>query len=52
MAIVENKIAPRFLDHYLAWNFDAQQTERSVEGDRPDNLFQPAPGDHGAWHFQ
>ncbi len=48
MAIIGNKLAPRFLDHYLAWNFDAQQTERPVEGDRPDNLFQPAPGDHGA----
>jgi len=48
MAVVGNKIAPRFLDHYLAWNFDSQQTDRPIAGDRPDNLFEPAPGDHGA----
>src|SRR5204863_10069616 len=28
--------------------FDAQQTDQPVNGERPDNLFEPVPGDHGA----
>ena len=48
MAIVGNKIAPRLLDYYLAWNFNSQETSSPVEPGRPDNLFEPAPGDHGA----
>jgi NADP-dependent 3-hydroxy acid dehydrogenase YdfG len=48
MAIVGNKIAPGFLDHYLAWNFESQETPDPVQPNRPDNLFEPAAGDHGA----
>ena len=49
-AIVGNKIAPGFADWYLARNgYDAQQTDEPVEPDRRDNLWQPVPGDHGAY---
>ena len=48
VAIVGNKIAPRFADHYLAWHFDSQETRTPVEPGRPDNLFEPAPGNQGA----
>jgi NAD(P)-dependent dehydrogenase (short-subunit alcohol dehydrogenase family) len=48
-AIVGNAIAPGFADHYLARNgFDAQQTEQPADPDRPDNLFEPVPGNQGA----
>ncbi len=41
-AIVGNKIAPGFADHYLArTGFDSQQTNTSTRS-RADNLFQPA----------
>jgi len=48
-AIEGNKIAPGWLDSYLAHTgYDAQQTDQPVSPDRPSNLFQPVPGDHGA----
>ena len=48
-AILGNKVAPDVLDHYLAHNaYDAQQKEQPVSPDRPANLFEPVPGDHGA----
>lgn len=48
-AIVANKIAPGALDHYLArTGFDSQQTPEPEDPNRPDNLWQPVPGDHGA----
>jgi len=48
-AIVGNAIAPAFADHYLARNgFDAQQTEQPADPGRPDNLFEPVPGNQGA----
>jgi|RhiMetdeSRZDD1v2_1073273.scaffolds.fasta_scaffold79415_4 NAD(P)-dependent dehydrogenase (short-subunit alcohol dehydrogenase family) len=48
-AIVGNAVAPSFADRFLARNgYDAQQTDEPVEPDRPDNLFQPAPGRQGA----
>ena len=44
-----NKLAPWVADRYLArTGYEAQQTEESVGPDRPDNLFAPVPGDHGA----
>jgi hypothetical protein len=47
--IVGNKIAPGLVDLYLAGTgFDAQQTDDPVRPDRPDNLFEPAPGDFAA----
>jgi NAD(P)-dependent dehydrogenase (short-subunit alcohol dehydrogenase family) len=48
-AIIGNKVAPGLLDLYLARTaFDSQQTEDLVPPDRPDNLFEPAPGDFAA----
>jgi NAD(P)-dependent dehydrogenase (short-subunit alcohol dehydrogenase family) len=48
-AIVGNKVAPGLLDLYLArTGFDSQQTDDPVPPDRPDNLFEPAPGDFAA----
>ncbi|MBA2744354.1 MAG: SDR family oxidoreductase, partial [Chthoniobacterales bacterium] len=48
-AIAGDKIAPGLLDHYLANNgYEGQQTSEPEDRDRPDNLFQPIPGDHGA----
>jgi NAD(P)-dependent dehydrogenase (short-subunit alcohol dehydrogenase family) len=47
--IVGNKIAPGLVDFYLArTGFDAQQTDDPVRPDRPDNLFESAPGDFAA----
>jgi NAD(P)-dependent dehydrogenase (short-subunit alcohol dehydrogenase family) len=46
--ILGNKLAPWAADLYLARKgFDAQQTDEPVNG-RPDNLFEPVPGDHGS----
>jgi NAD(P)-dependent dehydrogenase (short-subunit alcohol dehydrogenase family) len=48
-AIVMNKIAPGFLDHYLAHTcFKAQQTDEPKNPDQPDNLFAPVERDFGA----
>ena len=48
-AIVANKIAPGLLDHYLArTGYGAQQYDGPEDHNRPDNLWQPVPGDHGA----
>jgi hypothetical protein len=50
-AIIGNKIAPAFADHYLARNcFAAQQTDQPENPQRPDNLFEPVDDkiDHGA----
>lgn len=48
-AIVGQKFIPGLLDHYLAWKgYEAQQTVEPVASDRPNNLFHPLPGDHGA----
>jgi hypothetical protein len=49
MTIVGNRIAPWFVDRYLArTNIKAQQTGEIIPPDRPDNLFGPPPGDPGA----
>jgi short-subunit dehydrogenase len=48
-AIVADKIAPALVDHYLArTGFDSQQYDGAEDPNRPDNLWQPIPGDHGA----
>ena len=48
-AIVADKIAPGLLDHYLArTGYDSQQYNGVEDPNRPDNLWQPVPGDHGA----
>lgn len=49
LAIVANSFAPGLLDHYLARvGFDNQQSDEPEEPGRPDDLFQPLPGDAGA----
>jgi NAD(P)-dependent dehydrogenase (short-subunit alcohol dehydrogenase family) len=49
MTIVGNRIAPWFVDRYLArTNEKAQQTAEIIPADRPDNLFGPPAGDPGA----
>jgi short-subunit dehydrogenase len=48
-AIEGNKVAPGLIDAYLARTcYDGQQTDEPVRPDRPDNLFEPLPGDFGA----
>lgn len=48
-AIYGQEIAPAFADRYLAKHaYDAQQTPEFVSPDRPDNLFEPAPGNYAA----
>ena len=48
-AITGNKLAPSFADHYLARNgYEAQQHDGSEDPNRPNNLWEPVPGDHGA----
>jgi NAD(P)-dependent dehydrogenase (short-subunit alcohol dehydrogenase family) len=48
-AILGNAVAPWYADRYLArTGFDSQQLDEPVEPGRPDNLFEPVPGDFGA----
>jgi len=48
-AVVGNKMAAGYADHYLARNgYDAQQYDGFADPDRPNNLWKPVPGDHGA----
>lgn len=48
-AIVGNKLVPSFADHYLARNgYEAQQYDGHEDPTRPNNLWEPVPGDHGA----
>jgi len=48
-AIWGNKIASGLLDRYLArTGYDSQQTDAPADPNRPDNLWAPLPGDHGA----
>jgi NAD(P)-dependent dehydrogenase (short-subunit alcohol dehydrogenase family) len=48
-AIVGNKLAPSYADRYLAKNgYESQQYDGAADPNRPDNLDNPLPGDHGA----
>lgn len=48
-AIIGNKLAPGWLDHYLGkTGFASQQTPEPEDPNRPDNLWEPIEGDHGA----
>jgi NADP-dependent 3-hydroxy acid dehydrogenase YdfG len=48
-AILGNKLAPGILDHYLGrTGYDSQQTSEPENPLRPDNLWKPVDGDHGA----
>lgn len=47
--ILADKAAPARLDRYLGrTGYDSQQADWPIEPDRPDNLWEPVPGDHGA----
>jgi NAD(P)-dependent dehydrogenase (short-subunit alcohol dehydrogenase family) len=49
ITIIGNKIAPGFGDWYLAkTGYKSQQTKEPVDPNRPNNLWEPVPGDHGA----
>jgi len=46
-AIYGQEIAPSYGDRYLAEHgYDAQQTSEPISPGRPDNLFQPVPGNY------
>ena len=48
-AIFGNKLAPSFADHVLARNgYESQQYDGHADPSRPDNLYHPVVGDHGA----
>jgi short-subunit dehydrogenase len=48
-AIVGNRVAPSLLDHYLArTGYNSQQYDGPEDPKRPDNLWKPVGGDHGA----
>ena len=48
-AIIGNNIAPGYADWYLARNgYEAQMIDEPEDPNRPDNLWEPLPGDHGA----
>jgi NAD(P)-dependent dehydrogenase (short-subunit alcohol dehydrogenase family) len=48
-AIVGEKVAAGFIDHYLARHcYEAQQTDELDDPARRDNVHAPVPGDHGA----
>jgi short-subunit dehydrogenase len=49
LAIYGDRVAPGLGDRYLAdQGYDAQQTDEPVPPDRPNNLWEPLPGDWGA----
>lgn len=52
-AILANKIAPGLVDHYLGHTgYKSQQTSQPEDPSRPNNLFEPVPGNFGAHgHF-
>jgi hypothetical protein len=49
IGILANRVAPRILDRYLArTGYRAQQWDGLADPGRPDNLWTPVAGDHGA----
>lgn len=49
ITIVGNRLAPGLGDRYLgATGFASQQTDEPEDPSRPDNLWEPVSGDHGA----
>ncbi len=49
VAIIGNKFAPGFGDWYLGkTGYKSAQTDQPADPDRPDNLWEPVPGDWGA----
>ncbi|MEX2140515.1 MAG: SDR family oxidoreductase [Pirellulales bacterium] len=49
VAIAGNKLAPGLGDWYLArTGYESQMLDKPADEGRPDNLWEPLPGDHGA----
>ena len=49
MAVIGNNFVPGFGDYYLGKHgYDSQMTDEPEDPARPDNLWEPLPGDHGA----
>jgi hypothetical protein len=49
LAITANKIMPGLADRYLAQQgYESQQYDGAADSERPNNLYEPLPGDHGA----
>lgn len=49
LTILANKLIPGLLDRYLGrTGYESQQADYPIEPHRPDNLWQPVEGDHGA----
>jgi short-subunit dehydrogenase len=49
VVIAANKLLPGLGDWYLArTGYESQQTDQPVDEYRPDNLYEPVPGDQGA----
>lgn len=49
VTLLGQRIAPALLERYLAaTGYDSQQTDEPEDPSRPDNLWSPVPGDHGA----
>lgn len=47
--IMSDKVAPRLGEIYLArYGFESQLTDEPIRPDRPDDLYDPVPGDYGA----
>jgi NAD(P)-dependent dehydrogenase (short-subunit alcohol dehydrogenase family) len=47
--VLANKVAPGLLDRYLGrTGYKSQQTSQAADPGRPNNLWAPVPGDHGA----
>jgi short-subunit dehydrogenase len=48
-AVVGDRLAPKLADRYLArMGWEAQMTDEPEDPGRPNNLYAPIPGDHGA----
>jgi hypothetical protein len=49
VVIAGNKVAPGLGDHYLArTGYDSQMTDEPEDPNRPNDLYEPRPGDRGA----
>lgn len=49
VAIYGNKVAPGLGDLYLGkYGYESQMTDEPVDPNRPNNLYEPVAGDHGA----
>lgn len=47
-AILGQKVLPELMDRYVVGAWDGQMIDEPRDESRPDNLFAPVPGDHGA----